>query len=150
MLMRFIKEQINSKEVYVFISLFVLFFFCKTENSKLANLKPAPTNFELATDYFDRLELCRKYLDSLTQTDSKDDLEKFYLKSRKVFKKLEPVLAFHDIENYTFFNAPNILKIEEEDATDIKIRAPKSFQVLEESIFTDTLDIAAIHKTGAS
>lgn len=146
--MRFFKEQLSNKGVYAIISLFALYYSCKTENSRIGDLGSATSNMKLEKEYVDKLELCGKYLDSLTKTNTRDELEKFYLKSREVFKRLEPLLAFQDLENYKFFNAPNILKVEEEDATDIKIRQPRSFQVLEEAIFTDTLDVASIHITG--
>ena len=146
--MKFFKSSVRNKGVYAFISLFVLLSSCKTEKSRLANLEKGVSDIVLEVEYIKGLDLCEKYIDSLTQTNSKKNLEKFYLKSREVFKRMEPILAFHDIENYTFFNAPNILKVEEEDATDIKIRSPKSFQVLEELIFADSLDVTSIHKTG--
>lgn len=99
--------------------------------------------------YSQDLSQCIGWLDSLENAQSRQSLEKYYLKARQYFKYTEPVLAFMEIENYKFLNQPNILKVEEEDATDIKIKQPAGFQVLEEQIFTDSLDKAAIKKNAA-
>ncbi|MEW7278086.1 cytochrome c peroxidase [Aquimarina sp. 2201CG1-2-11] len=72
--------------------------------------------------------------------------KKYFLKSRTYFKKMEPILASLDIENYGFLNQPNILKIEEEDYTDIKIKDPSGYQVLEEEIFTEEMDSIKVLK----
>jgi cytochrome c peroxidase len=115
------------------------------------------SNTTQKTDYFSQvqqlytqdLSQCIGWLDSLENAQSRQLLEKYYLKARQYFKYTEPVLAFMEIENYKFLNQPNILKVEEEDATDIKIKQPAGFQVLEEQIFTDSLDKAAIKKNAA-
>ncbi|WP_338769215.1 cytochrome c peroxidase [Bernardetia sp. ABR2-2B] len=64
--------------------------------------------------------------------------QKHYREARNSFKKIEPILAFVDADNYKTLNAPNILKVEEEDATNIKIIEPFGFQVLEELLFLET------------
>ncbi len=69
-----------------------------------------------------------------------------YKNSRIYFKKMEPVLSSLDVENYGFLNQPNILKIEEEDYTDIKINNPSGYQVLEEEIFAEEIDTTIILK----
>jgi cytochrome c peroxidase len=51
-----------------------------------------------------------------------------------------------DSENYKSLNQPNILKIEEEDLTDIKIKEPYGFQVLEESIYEEVPNLESIKK----
>ncbi|WP_241748739.1 cytochrome-c peroxidase [Aestuariibaculum suncheonense] len=98
----------------------------------------------LQKTFSNELLLTINYLDSLSKSENAKDLEKHYLQARLHFKKAEPVLAFVDSENYKFLNQPNILKIEEEDATDIKINNPTGFQVLEEEIFTDAPGIKTI------
>ncbi|WP_299459193.1 cytochrome c peroxidase [uncultured Microscilla sp.] len=116
-----------------------------------------PSNTVHKTDYFAKVQQvytqdisqCIEWLDSLEQANSRKALEKYYLKARQYFKYAEPVLAFMEIENYKFLNQPNILKVVEEDATDIKVKKPAGFQVLEEQIFTDSLDKAAIKKNAA-
>jgi cytochrome c peroxidase len=98
--------------------------------------------------YQENLEKCISYLDSLTFVENKRD---YYIKSRNYFKKIEPILAFADSENYKALNQPNILKIEEEDATDIKFMNPFGFQVIEELIHEDNLSnddlLAVVTKT---
>ncbi|WP_240315532.1 cytochrome-c peroxidase [Aquimarina longa] len=84
------------------------------------------------------------FLDSAKNNTT--NIREFFLESRKFFKKIEPILASLDIENYRFLNQPNILKVEEEDYTDIKINKPSGYQVLEEEIFTDSIDTTTIIK----
>jgi len=70
-----------------------------------------------------------------------------FLHSRKWYKKLEPLLIAYDYENYLSINAPNLLKIEAEDYTEIKKLNPKSYQVLEEFLFGDyTEDNTELHR----
>lgn len=86
------------------------------------------------------------HLDSLEKATQVGALKKHYLQARKYFKYAEPILSFTDVENYKFLNQPNILKVDEEDATSIKIKPPKGFQVLEEQIYADSVDLAAIQE----
>ncbi|WP_339686295.1 cytochrome c peroxidase [uncultured Nonlabens sp.] len=93
------------------------------------------------------LQSCADYVGALTRTSDLDSLQFYFKEARTQFKKVEPVLSFQDLNNYSFLNAPNLLKVEEEDLTDIKINEPSSFQTLEENIFSDAPDIDAVHKT---
>ena len=54
-------------------------------------------------------------------------------------------MASIDVNNYVSLNKPNILKIEEEDKTNIRIYNPLGYQVLEETLFTDTIDVTAVN-----
>lgn len=128
------------------IGLFVLCMSCKQADREIAALQTSSLGERISLKYHADLYECKIYLDSLLLTTEHDDLERYYQLSRSYFKRLEPIMAFYDAENYKFLNAPNILKVEEEDATSIKIAAPKSFQVLEESIFVEHPDFDAIHK----
>ena len=47
------------------------------------------------------------------------------------------MLIAYDYENYLSMNAPNLLKVEIDDYTDIKKLKPKSYQVLEELLYAD-------------
>lgn len=148
LIMTLLNKQVLNKGVYVLISLFVLLVSCGEKQDQLTQLNKESSNNEIQKRYVEGLAQCQLFLDELSQSVSRAAFEKNYLKSREVFKRIEPIMAFHDIENYKFFNAPNILKVEEEDLTDIKIINPKSFQVLEESIFTtDSLDHEKISET---
>ncbi|WP_445722409.1 cytochrome-c peroxidase [Flavobacterium sp.] len=85
-------------------------------------------------------------LEDLNKANSIKEKKKCYLKARKAFKKCEPILAFVDSENYGYLNQPNILKVEEEDFTDIKINEPTGFQVIEEILFDEVVDTLALKK----
>lgn len=85
-------------------------------------------------------------LDKLNNAASIDEKKKMYLKARMHFKICEPILAFVDSENYGYLNQPNILKVEEEDFTDIKIKEPTGFQVIEELLFDENVDEVELTK----
>ncbi|NJB35531.1 cytochrome-c peroxidase [Croceivirga sp. JEA036] len=136
-----------TKGVYACISLFaIVSTSCKntSKDQEITNVKQ-PFNLRIAQIYKDDLLRCAAYVDSIQHTENTKDLERYYLEARSLFKAVEPILAFQDVSNYTFLNAPNILKIEEEDLTNIRINDPKSFQTLEESIYANELDIQTIH-----
>ena len=65
------------------------------------------------------------------------------------FKKVEPILAYIDSDSYFYLNQPNLLKVEEEDFTDIKIKEPTGFQVIEETLFEETVDVEKLKKNVA-
>ncbi|AFM03586.1 cytochrome c peroxidase [Bernardetia litoralis DSM 6794] len=72
--------------------------------------------------------------------------QEHYREARAYFKKIEPILSFVDVENYKTLNAPNLLKVEEEDATNIKINEPFGFQPLEELLFLEIDSIGNIEE----
>ncbi|MGJ5641988.1 methylamine utilization protein [Formosa sp. S-31] len=88
-------------------------------------------------------------LDSISTLNSVSDKIEAYKKARYHFKTVEPILAFADQSNYKSLNAPNILQVDEEDATDIKIRSPFGFQAIEELLHEDHLDASLIDQTVA-
>lgn len=112
----------------------ISFFGCKEKTKTYESITP---NVALKTHFKENIAETILFLDSLEKTTSNKRVY-FYKQARARFKTLEPLLAFIDSENYKFLNQPNILKVEEEDATDIKIKSPKGFQVLEEQLFGDT------------
>ncbi|MEL0456797.1 cytochrome c peroxidase [Flavobacteriaceae bacterium SZ-1-7] len=136
---------ILKKGAYVFIGLFsLLLSSCLQEKQTSYQTKAEEENQVLQKVFSDELLQSKIYLDSLSNSNCKEDFERQYLGARFHFKRAEPVLAFVDSENYKFLNQPNILKVEEEDATDIKIKNPTGFQVLEEEIFTENPDFESI------
>ena len=146
-MIKHLKKQLK-KGVYVYISLFALSIISCNQIKKDTKEVHLNIGQKLQKNYTAKLITCQSHLDSLSKSNSKKDFEKYYLNARKVFKQVEPMMAFVDAENYKFLNAPNILKVEEEDATNIKVMSPKSFQVLEESIYTEeTLDIKKVQET---
>lgn len=137
----------TNRGVYMLIGLFVLCMMsCKQTDKEIAALHSTSLGERISVKYKADLYECKTYMDSLLLAQEHDDMERYYQLSRSYFKRLEPIMAFYDAENYKFLNAPNILKVEEEDATSIKIAAPKSFQVLEESIFVENPDLSTIQK----
>ncbi|MFC5045844.1 cytochrome-c peroxidase [Aquimarina hainanensis] len=107
---------------------------CKQSPEKTEAIPPEV----LSKNKFTRdITLAIQYLDSIIIDST--NAKKHFLTSRKYFKYMEPLLASLDEENYNFLNQPNILKIEEEDYTDIKIKSPGGYQVIEETLFADTL-----------
>jgi cytochrome c peroxidase len=80
-------------------------------------------------------------LENLEKTTSTEERKEYFLEARMHFKACEPILAFIDSENYGYLNQPNILKVEEEDFTDIKIKQPTGFQVIEELLYAEEVDV---------
>ncbi len=131
-----------TKGAYFMISLFVVISILscskKTEKEKISY------HVLMKQQFVADISKAIAFLDSIPI--NKDRTQIHFLESRKYFKKIEPVLSVLDIENYNFLNQPNILKIEEEDFTDIKINNPSGYQVLEEEIFVDRIDFTSVER----
>ncbi|GAA4277442.1 cytochrome-c peroxidase [Aquimarina mytili] len=134
-----ISISINTKEVYFAISLFIILsLIASCSSDKVEKSKRVPSNALMKEQFIKDISMSIASLDSATA--NMDKVCEYYVTSRKYFKKTEPILSFLDTENYGFLNQPNITKIEEEDFTDIKIKKPSGYQVLEEEIFAEELD----------
>ena len=132
-----------NKGAYFMISLFGILSFCSCtkEKPKTENI----SHKEQLKNQFDQdISMAILFLDSAATDQSK--LKQHLTASRTYFKKIEPVLAALDIENYGFLNQPNILKVEEDDYTDIKVKKASGYQVLEEEIYADEMDNEVIQK----
>ncbi len=130
-----------TKGAYSVISLFIILSTlssCKKE----VKIEEVPFHKHLKEQFVVDITKAIEYLDSTKKDMS--NAEQNFKASRRHFKKLEPILSSLDVENYGFLNQPNIIKIEEEDYTDIKIKKPSGYQVLEEEIFAKALDTVAI------
>jgi cytochrome c peroxidase len=101
---------------------------------------------QLEQEYKGHLQLSRTSLLAILATRDIDTARVLFEQAHDQFKQAEPVFAFNDIHNYTTLNAPNILKVEEEDATDIKIKEPIGFQVIEELIYDHPVDTTHLFK----
>ncbi|WP_231628601.1 cytochrome-c peroxidase [Mangrovimonas sp. ST2L15] len=108
---------------------------------KNEEIRQVPVAEQLESKYKNQLDSCIASLENFKKANTQEEFLKHYKQARTHFKRIEPIFAFTDKENYKSLNAPNILKVEEEDATDIKIKKPFGFQVMEELIFEDSLDI---------
>lgn len=104
---------------------------------------------KLETYFKNQLTKTSEVLDSLNSSTSLNEKKRLYKKARMHFKKVEPILAYIDSDSYFYLNQPNLLKVEEEDFTDIKIKQPTGFQVIEETLFDETVDIEELKKNVA-
>lgn len=131
---------------YCICLLLLLITSCKKE---IAQTPSVLTDKKIENLYIKELIGCINNLDSLITSKSKTHKIEFYKKARKHFKSAEPILSYLDQDNYKSLNAPNILQVREEDPTDIKIRNPFGFQVLEESLFEEDLDTLKVHNVAS-
>ena len=116
-------------------------FSCKKE---IKNTQNVSTDTQIEQLYLNHLNQCIVALDSLTNQLTIEAKIASYKTARKHFKSIEPILAFIDQNNYKSLNAPNILQVHEEDATDIKIKNPFGFQVIEELLHETPFDNDAL------
>ncbi len=143
---KYIAKHIK-KGAYI-LSLFVICILSSCQQKKNENpintVEKVPFQQLLKTKFDNDISQAIIFLDSI-DIDIKSS-QKHFLTSRTYFKKIEPLLSALDVENYTFLNQPNIQKIEEEDATDIKIKDPSGYQVLEEEIYAEVTNKNTIIK----
>ncbi|GFD92770.1 cytochrome-c peroxidase [Alteromonas sp. KUL156] len=134
------------KKAHVIMCLFLVSIIgCKQEKTtSYSKLDNQALVAKVQEYYSKRLDDCISSLEEINVVDEVSEKLNKYKLARREFKLIEPILAFADKENYKSLNAPNILKIEEEDATDIKIRAPFGFQVIEELLNEDEVDVAEV------
>ncbi|GGZ90600.1 cytochrome-c peroxidase [Algibacter mikhailovii] len=120
---------------------FILFSSCKKEikqsNKVVSVNNDSMFNDEIRQYYFQTLDSTAHYMKRIDTLKSIEENRSNFLESRKWYKYAEPLLIAYDYENYLSMNAPNLLKVEMEDATEIKKIKPKSYQVLEEYLFGD-------------
>ncbi len=114
-------------------SLLVFFINCKKKDKYIEI-----SSTEKVEIYFkNSLLQAADALKMLNNSTTLENKKKYYLIARENFKIVEPILAFIDGSNYNFLNQPNILKVKEDDFTDIKIDEPKGFQVIEELLYSN-------------
>ncbi|WP_340063081.1 cytochrome-c peroxidase [Ascidiimonas aurantiaca] len=138
----FLEKKSIKTGAYFLISLLLVLSAC----NKKPEEKEETALITLEKQYKTYLETAATYLDSIQNAANAQEAAPFLLASRRYFKKNEPLLSFVDNDNYKYLNQPNILKVEEEDLTDIKIKEPTGYQVLEEEIFAEEPDITVIQK----
>lgn len=125
------------------ITLLMLLGFSSCKNTPAVPVKatstdlPSAFNEDIREKYFIALDSTAYYVSQIDTLASLEKNQSNFLESHKWYKKLEPMLIAYDYENYLSMNAPNLLKVEIDDYTDIKKLKPKSFQVLEEILFGD-------------
>ncbi len=125
------------KKACFLAGLFLVLTACQKKAEETTEL----TGFsEIEEVYLNYLDSCIHFSKKLADHTEHDRAKKYFAKSRAYFKKIEPILSFVDVENYETLNQPNLLQVEEEDQTNIKIFDPEGFQVLEETIFSEEYD----------
>ena len=128
-----------TQTLFFFLFITLLISSCKkkeTYTKALTSSKNASVfNEDIRNYYFKTLDSASYYIQKIDTLHSVEENRINYLKSRKWYKKLEPLLIAYDYENYLSMNAPNLLKVEMEDYTEIKKIKPKSYQVLEEYLY---------------
>lgn len=132
------KNTLNKPKAYLCVCLLLLAISCgkKKDNYTSINL----INKEIQKLYKKHLLSTVNYLDSINTHENIKDKKKHYLNARKNFKFLEPILAYSDKNNYKSLNAPNILIVKGEESLDTRVMNPIGFQVLEETLYEDSLD----------
>ncbi len=114
------------------------FFSCK----KSQPLVHVPFTTAMKQQFDADIDQAIAHIDSMQKNSPSDSIH--FIKSRAFFKKIEPILATVDTDNYAYLNQPNILKVEEEDPTNIRITNPSGYQVLEEHLFAEDRDTSII------
>jgi len=140
--MRKVLKTKNLKAICLYSLLAFFTFSCK----KKEEYKEISSLEKLEIQFKENLWSASIALDKLNETSNIEDKKVYYLEARMLFKSCEPILAFLDADNYIFFNQPNILKIEEEDFTDVKIKEPSGFQVIEETLYDENVNLVELEK----
>ncbi|ADV50738.1 Cytochrome-c peroxidase [Cellulophaga algicola DSM 14237] len=115
---------------------------CKNDKKPLVLVT---TDDEITKFYTSHLNNCIQYLEAMKGANQAEYNIDLYKKARFKFKAIEPILSAIDKNNYKSLNAPNILQVQEEDLTDVKIRNPFGFQVIEELLFGAETDSLALY-----
>lgn len=132
------------REACIVACLFLVFYSCT--NSTVKEKKNSSKSDSFSEYLTTHLAASVKALEALEANLNSDSILHFYKQARNHFKSAEPLLSFTDRESYLALNQPNILKVQEEDATDIKISSAFGFQVIEELIQEEKVDQAELNK----
>ncbi|MDF4203210.1 cytochrome c peroxidase [Maribacter sp. SA7] len=126
---------------WIFVGLISFLFSCKNDSTEplLAINKNEQSMFndQIREQYFMALDSTSYYMKQIDTLNTLSKNKSLFLKSRKWYKRVEPMLIAYDYENYISMNAPNLLKVEIDDHQDIRIQKSKSFQVLEELLYDE-------------
>ncbi|SEE54881.1 cytochrome c peroxidase [Tenacibaculum sp. MAR_2010_89] len=136
------KNSLYQAKTYLCVCLLLLIISCdeKKDNYECINV----INKEIQKLYKKHLLSTVNYLDSINTHENIEDKKKYYINARKNFKFLEPILAYSDKNNYKSLNAPNILIVKGEESLDTRVINPIGFQVIEETLYEDSLDTLAL------
>lgn len=133
--------QSNIKTLMFFGGLFIIAIACEVQVNK-------PENFhvQLESKVTSTLNQILRDLSKMSQNESlsSQELKGTFIQARNRFKSIELVIAFYDRNNYKSLMAPNLLRVEEEDKTNVRSQAPTGFQVIEEGIVSERVDRAKL------
>ncbi|WP_067145888.1 cytochrome-c peroxidase [Pseudotamlana agarivorans] len=140
--MNYILQNVRAKAYTFGICLLLLSgLACKSETSSET---PKATENGIEQIYLNNIKQSIVNLDAINTVENTNDKIDSYKKARQYFKLAEPILAYVDQNNYKSINAPNILQVHEDSPTDIKIRNPFGFQVIEELLHETPIDRSKI------
>ena len=126
---------------WILLMILGVFLSCKHEETKpklmITTNELSMFNDAIRNYYFVTLDSASHYMQQIDTTNSLSKNKELFLKSREWYKRVEPMLIAYDYENYVSMNAPNLLKVEIDDHQDVKIQNPKSYQVLEELLYSE-------------
>ena len=130
------KVLFNNGKAYLLIGLVFLLQCAPVKEN------PSTNPFEqIKSSYLSKLRSIDQHMDALAEGR---DYQQNLARARKLFKQIEPVMAYVNNPDFQTLNRPNILGVKEEDLTDIKIFPSYGFQVLEEEIYADQPDSAVV------
>ncbi len=139
------KTKIFSQaKTYLCVCLLLLAISCNKKEDKYKSV--AETTNKIEALYKNYLTNAIVSLDSM-EGKTIEKQKELYAQARKNFKLLEPILAHTDKNNYKSLNAPNILSVKGEASFDTKVIKPVGFQVIEETLYEDSLDTVLLNTT---
>lgn len=125
-----------ARKAYLLISLSLLIVSCVEKEVKIEK----NPNEKLEEYFIAQLDSANYFLKTVNDSVTLSKAQMSFINARVAVKKVEPILSFTDNQHYKTLFQPNALKVTEEDATDIKKISPMGFQVLEEILFSDSID----------
>lgn len=131
-----------ARRAYFLISLSLLLIAC----NKKGDTKVVTPNERLEQYLITQLDSANYFLKTVNDSVTLSKAQMSFINTRIAVKKVEPILSFTDNQHYKTLFQPHILKIVEEDATNIKRISPMGFQVLEEVLFSDSIDWIEVSK----
>lgn len=133
-----------ARETYLIIGLSLLLVCCGIKEAPQQEGSQAIKLIE--TRYLLQLDTAILYLTQINDSTNIVEARDYFIGARRMVKRTEPIMSFVELESYKTIFQPNILKVVEEDATDIKKFEAKGFQVLEENLFADTVEWNSVEK----
>ncbi len=136
---------------YIFSTTFIFFFLssCREDIKRtVSSDKKSLFTEDIKAYYFKTLDSAIFYMNRMDTLKSVEINRELFIQSRKWYKRNEPLMIAYDYHNYTTVNAPNLLKVEIDDYTDIKKIKPHSYQVIEEVLYgEEPIDRKELHSS---